>query len=389
MKREALMFDRPAELAATQPTEARGIARDEVRLLVSSPAGHQHATFYDLADYLRPGDLLVINRSGTLPASLPAQMVHSEFGARTEVPAYVDTSLRDSASLRQSEKPFPAGLAAVDRHFSAGRAFTLNLSTRYGRGMWLAEPRWSSAEPGPLPLQAGDTICVDNIPGRLIAPFPGLPRLWFIQFASELDAAMAHVGQPIRYGYLDGRYPLSMYQTVFATQPGSAEMPSASYPFTERVIERLESTGIQLADITLHTGVSSLEVEVDDIENHPLYPEPFEIPTTTAAAINAAKAENRRVIAVGTTVIRAVESAWEEGRVKPLKGFTRLYVRPTRGLRVIDGLITGLHDPVTSHLAMLYTLAGEQTIKEAYAEATRAGYLWHEFGDSHLILARD
>jgi S-adenosylmethionine:tRNA ribosyltransferase-isomerase len=255
--------------------------------------------------------------------------------------------------------------------------------------MWLAEPRWSPAEPGPLPLQAGDLICVDNIPGRLIAPFPGLSRLWFIQFASELDAAMAHVGQPIRYGYLDGTYPLSMYQTVFATQPGSAEMPSASYPFTERLIERLEAKGVQMADITLHTGVSSLEVEVDDIENHPLYPEPFEIPAATAAAINAAKAEDRRVIAVGTTVIRAVESAWEAGRVKPMKGFTRLYVQPTRGLRVIDGLITGLHDPVTSHLAMLYTLAGEQTIKDAYAEATRMGYLWHEFGDSHLILARD
>jgi S-adenosylmethionine:tRNA ribosyltransferase-isomerase len=345
MNRDDLLFERPAALAATQPTEARGIERDEVRLLVSSPAGHQHARFYDLADYLRAGDLLVINRSGTLPASLPA------------------TSHRIGQ-------------------------FTLNLSTRYGRGMWLAEPRWSPAEPGPLPLQAGDMICVDNIPGRLIAPFPGLARLWFIQFASELDTAMAHVGQPIRYGYLDGSYPLAMYQTVFATQPGSAEMPSASYPFTERVIDRLQAKGVQMADITLHTGVSSLEVEVDDIENHPLYPEPFEIPPATAVAINAAHAEGRRVIAVGTTVIRAVESAWVDSSVKAMKGFTRLYVRPTRILRVMDGLITGLHDPVTSHLAMLYTLVGEQMIKDAYAEAVREGYLWHEFGDSHLILAK-
>ncbi len=345
MKRSALMFERPGALAATLPTEVRGMARDEVQLLVSSPAGHQHAIFYDLASYLRPGDLLVINRSGTLPASLPAQ---SHIGD-----------------------------------------FTLNLSTRYGHGMWLAEPRWSAAEPGPLPLQAGDMICVDNIPGRLVAQFPGLPRLWFIQFASELDNAMAHVGQPIRYGYLDGAFPLSMYQTIFATQPGSAEMPSASYPFTMRVMEHLQQRGVQIADITLHTGVSSLEVEVDDIENHPLYPEPFAIPAATATAINAAKAEHRRVIAVGTTVIRAVESAWEKGSIKPMQGFTRLYIQPARGLQVVDGLITGLHDPVTSHLAMLYTLAGKKMIKDAYAEAVQAGYLWHEFGDSHLILTRD
>ena len=345
MKREALMFERPAALAATQPSEARGIVRDEVRLLVSSPAGHQHAVFRDLATYLRPGDLLVINRSGTLPASLPAQ---SHIGD-----------------------------------------FTLNLSTNYGNGTWLVEPRWSPAEPGPLPLQSGDVICVDNVPGRVIAAFPGLPRLWFIQFASELDNAMAHIGQPIRYGYLDGNCPLATYQTIFATQPGSAEMPSASYPFTERVIERLRDKGVQMADVTLHTGVSSLEVEVDNIENHPLYPEPFEIPGATAAAINATRAENRRIIAVGTTVIRALESAYENGSIKAMKGFTRLYIRPSRGLYVVDGLITGLHDPITSHLAMLYTLAGEKVIKDAYAEAVAAGYLWHEFGDSHLILARD
>ncbi|MBZ0293792.1 MAG: S-adenosylmethionine:tRNA ribosyltransferase-isomerase [Anaerolineae bacterium] len=345
MKREALIFDRPDSLAAIQPTEARGIARDEVLLLISSPSGHQHAHFYDLPNYLRAGDLMVINRSATLPSSLPAS---SRIGD-----------------------------------------FTLNLSTHYGHGMWLAEPRWSPAQPGPLPLAAGDIICVDGVNGRLIAPFPGLPRLWFIQFDSQLETAMAHVGQPIRYAYLNGAYPLSMYQTVFATQPGSAEMPSASYPFTERVIEDLHAKGIQLADLTLHTGVSSLEVEQEDIENHPLYPEPFEIPAATAEAINAAKAEGRRVIAVGTTVIRAVESAWAQGRVKAIKGFTRLYVQPARGLHVVDGLITGLHDPVTSHLAMLYTLAGEQTIKDAYAEAVREGYLWHEFGDSHLILTRD
>jgi S-adenosylmethionine:tRNA ribosyltransferase-isomerase len=298
-----------------------------------------------LPEYFRPGDLLVINRSATLPASLPA-----------------------SGTIG---------------------AFTLNLSTNYGRGVWLAEPRWSPAEPGPLPLSAGDDITVAGVRGRLIAQFPGLNRLWFVQFERELDSAMAAVGVPIRYAYVDGIYPLASYQTIFATQPGSAEMPSAGYPFTERVMAGLEQRGVQIADITLHTGVSSLEVEVEDIENHPLYPEPVIVSAATAAAVNAAKAGDRRIIAVGTTVVRALETAWDGAQLQPMEGFTRLYIQPAKGVHVVDGLITGLHDPVTSHLAMLYAIAGREIIQSAYAEAVREGYLWHEFGDSHLILARE
>lgn len=345
MKRSELFFERPDSLAATMPAEERGVERDAVRLLVSTPSGHRHAHFYDLPGFLRAGDLLVVNRSATLPASLPA----------------------------------------------TGRvgAFTLNLSTNYGRGVWLAEPRWSPAKQGPLPLAAGDEIRVAGVRGRLLRQFPGLPRLWFVQFESELDSAMATVGEPIHYAYLEGHYPVSAYQTIFATRPGSAEMPSAGYPFTPDVMDALERRGVQIADITLHTGVSSLEVEVDEVEKHPLYPEPVEVPAATATAVNAAKAEGQRIIAVGTTVVRALETAWDGAQLQPVKGFTRLYVQPATGVHVVDGLITGLHDPVTSHLAMLYAIAGKDLIKSAYAEAVRAGYLWHEFGDSHLILARE
>jgi S-adenosylmethionine:tRNA ribosyltransferase-isomerase len=146
---------------------------------------------------------------------------------------------------------------------------------------------------------------------------------------------------------------------------------------------------VQIADITLHTGVSSLEVEVDEVEDHPLYPEPFHIPDDTAALVNVAHDEGRRVIAVGTTVVRALESAWDGDKVQPAAGFTRLYIQPAKGVHVVDGLITGLHDPVTSHLAMLYAIAGQKLVREAYAEAVREGYLWHEFGDSHLILTTE
>jgi len=341
MKRESLIFDRPETLAATKPASERGIAKDDIRLMVSSSNGHQHTNFRNMADYLNAGDVLVVNSSATLPASLPA-----------------------TGSIGQ---------------------FRLNLSTNYGRGLWLTEPRWSSSQPGPLPLQKGEVITVGNIRGRIIAPFPKLNRLWFVQFEGCVSCNIKKLGQPIRYGYVENVYPLEHYQTVFAKVPGSAEMPSAAYPFTKRVVDSLHKKGIQIADITLHTGVSSLEVEVDDVEEHPLYPEPFEIPEQTAKIVNQAHAEGRRVIAVGTTVVRALESGWDGKQVKAASGFTRLYIHPKVGVNVVDGLITGLHDPVTSHLAMLYTVANEPLIKDAYREAIKEGYLWHEFGDSHLI----
>lgn len=346
MKRSDLVFSRPLELQATVPAEERGITRDGVRLMVSSENGHHHARFADLADYLNAGDLLVVNDSATLPASLPAR---GEIGE-----------------------------------------FIINCSTDYGRGLWLVEPRWSSAQPGPLPLSAGANLQVAGLNARLVKPFPGLSRLWFMQFAADsvqVRQAMGQVGSPIRYGYVNETYPLEMYQTVFSRVPGSAEMPSAAYPFTERVVAGMRRKGVNIAALTLHTGVSSLEVEVDEVESHPLYPEPFRVPTATALAVNSARAEGRRVIAVGTTVVRALETAWSGGQVHPMSGFTRAYIHPARGAYVADGLITGLHDPVTSHLAMLYAIAGEDIIRSAYMEAVAQRYLWHEFGDSHLILS--
>ncbi len=345
MKRADLIFERPAALAATAPAEMRGLQRDEVRLMVSTPEGHRHAHFYDLADFLEPGDLLVVNESATLPASLPA---NGQVGK-----------------------------------------FIVNLSTNYGHGLWLAEPRWSTSQPGPLPLERGESITLAGLEARIVASYPGLPDLWFVQVNGDVQTAIRKYGEPIRYGYVDESYPLNYYQTIFATTPGSAEMPSAGYPFTRRVVDRVRDKGVKIASIVLHTGVSSQEVEIDEVEDHPLYSEPFFVPMATAKAVNAARRDGRRVIAVGTTVVRALESAWDGERVRPASGFTRLYVHPKRGVHTVDGLITGLHDPVTSHLAMLYAIAGQDVIRASYSEAVREGYLWHEFGDSHLILMRE
>jgi S-adenosylmethionine:tRNA ribosyltransferase-isomerase len=344
MKRAELIYDRPLQLQATAPAEARGLPRDYARLMVSTAADkHEHAHFFDFARFLNPGDLLVVNDSATLPASLPA----------------CNDGLGD---------------------------FIVNFATDFGNGTWLVEPRWSTSQPGPLPLRPGEDIEIAGLSARLIATYPGLPRLWFAQIDGDVRAAMARTGAPIRYGYVNEAFPLETYQTVFAKNPGSAEMPSAAYPFTERVVNDLRARGVQIAAITLHTGVSSLEVEAEIVEEHPLYPEPFTVSDATAQAVNAAKREGRRVVAVGTTVVRALESAWNGHEVAARHGMTRLYIHPQRGVNVIEGLVTGLHDPVTSHLAMLYTIAGQDLIRAAYEEAVKEGYLWHEFGDSHLIL---
>jgi S-adenosylmethionine:tRNA ribosyltransferase-isomerase len=346
MKRAELDFERPQALQAAGPPERRGLERDEVRLLVTTQRGHEHARFRDLPRFLAPGTLLVVNTSATLPASLPAW--HAGFGP-----------------------------------------LLVNVSTDYGGGLSLVEPRKSAAEPGPLPLEVGDTLEIAGLPARLVAPHPGLPRLWFVRLEGDLRRAMEQEGEPIRYGYLEAPYPpLADYQTLFAQAPGNAEMPSAARPFTPWVVDALEARGIAIAGVTLHSGVSSHELEADEVEAQVLYAEPFEVPQRTADAVATARREGRPVLAVGTTVVRALESAWDGGRVRAASGFTRLLIHPGRPVRSVDGLLTGLHDPLASHLALLYAIAPKELVRGGYAEAVREEYLWHEFGDSHLLLPR-
>jgi S-adenosylmethionine:tRNA ribosyltransferase-isomerase len=342
MKTNELQFDRPEELQATAPPEASGRRRDDVRLLVSTPEGHTHTMFRELPHFLEPGDVVVVNDSATMPASLSA---HGDVGN-----------------------------------------FVLNVSTRFGPKLWLTEPRWATDRPGPLPLHPGDRILACDQQVRLVSVYPGAERLWFVE--GDLAQAMNRCGQPIRYGYVDREQPLTAYQTLFAKAPGSAEMPSAARPFTTEVVDGLRERGIEIASIRLHTGVSSLEIETDTVEQHTLPPEPFRVPAATADAVNAAREEGRRVVAIGTTVVRALESAWgtDERRVVPRTGYTRLLVHPGRGVFAVDGLLTGFHDPGASHLAMLYAVAGAELVRDGYEQAIRERYLWHEFGDSHLLL---
>src|SRR2546428_9925185 len=340
MNRQELLFEHPRVLFASTPVESQHGARDAVRLLVTTPSGHQHVPFADLPRFLSAGDLLVANESATLAASL-------------------------------------------DAHGPSG-AYPLDLSTRYAEGLWLAEPRWDPAHPGPMPIEAGEEARVSDATVRYVAPYPGIPRLWFITSDRPLEPILERAGTPIQYGYVPKIWPLDAYQSLFSLIPGSAEMPSAARPITPKIRKALEAAGIQFASVLLHSGVSSLEIESDTVEQQAVYPEPFRVSPSTADLVNRTRDGGHRVIAIGTTVVRALESAWTPDGVRSRQGFTRLFVHPGNPVRSVDGLLTGFHDQATSHLAMPTALIGLPRVMQAYQEAIASGYPGHKSGDGHL-----
>jgi S-adenosylmethionine:tRNA ribosyltransferase-isomerase len=335
-------FELPPGQEACAPPEYRGVARDGVRLLVSGPDLDEDRTFGDLREVLRSGDLLVVNESATLPASLPARGHPGEF--------------------------------------------RMNLSTEYGPGLWVAEPRWGPDAPGPLPLMEGERIEVAGVPARWLASYPGIPRLGFLRFEQDPSAAIAAQGRPIRYAYLGREYPLAAYQTVFGRIPGSAEMASAGRPFSAALVGDLRARGVEFAPVVLHAGVSSLETAPGTPVQDLLYPEPFDVPRATVEAVLAARRRGGRVIAVGTTVARALETATGGGCLRAARGFTRLYLSAARPSCSFDALLTGFHTATSTHLALLASFVGEARLERSYRAALEGGYLWHEFGDSHLLL---
>ncbi len=334
-------FQLPSELEARGPAEGRGICRDEVRLMVTEGERRRHVRFRELPSVLRAGDLLVVNNSATLPASV-----------RTE-----DVVVNFSTTL-------PGGLHIVELRRPAGP----------GSLPWEGEHPRQVALPGGAQADLLATYPVDS----------ETRRLWVadLELGRTLPDYLAQWGDPIRYPHVDGPHPLAAYQTVFAANPGSAEMPSAGRPFTHRLLTELMTAGVAVAPLTLHTGVSSLESGEEP------YPEWFDIPSATAALVDHTRSHGGRVVAVGTTVVRALETTADDlGRSHPGRGWTELVVVPDRPPLVVDALITGWHEPASTHLDMLEALVGRETLAESYRAALANGYLWHEFGDSHLIVA--
>ena len=327
---------------ATSTPESRGLARDGVQMLVARPDQVAHRRVRDLPAELRPGDLLVVNTSGTLPAAVD-----------------------------------------LDRD-RAGQA--VHVSTQLDDGAWVVEVRRADAN-GHARVAEGEIL---RLPGGLRlrvtgAHPPGQHRLWRAVPSPWRDTVgyLGEHGRPIGYRYLDARVPLADLQNVYADRAGSAEMPSAGRPLTERVLVRLMSRGVVVAPLVLDTGVSSQET------HEPPQPERFTVPDVTARLVNETRRVGRRVVAVGTTVVRALESVADRtGRVHAATGWTSLVLGPDRPARTVEGLLTGLHDPQASHLDLVEAVAGARLRREAYEAAAEAPtpYLWHELGDTMLFL---
>jgi S-adenosylmethionine:tRNA ribosyltransferase-isomerase len=354
---ETFEFELPSELEANEPPEARGLDRDEVRLMVSCREDDHiyHSQFRDLPEYLSPGDLLVVNASGTRNSAVA-----------------VTRSGDDAPFVMHLSTHLPSGKWVVELRLPEGEKTKPFYEAQ--SGMKFVLPKGGSAnllEPYTL----GDRISPDRV------------HLWQADLSLPEDPAsyLAQVGFPIRYGYVKRMWPGSYYQTVYATEVGSAEMPSAGRAFTPSLLDRLEEADIEIVPLILHCGIASLEDDEEPLEEF------YRVPAETAEAVNMARSEGKRVIAVGTTVIRALEStADSDGTVHPGEGWTRLVVSPERGgIRTVDGLITGFHEPHSTHLAMLQSVAPTDHVLLAYAEALEERYLWHEFGDLHLIMTCD
>ncbi|MEO6955832.1 MAG: S-adenosylmethionine:tRNA ribosyltransferase-isomerase [Antricoccus sp.] len=338
-------FDPPADSFAPAPVETRGITRDGVRLLVARPNAITHTHFADLASQLGPGDVIVVNDSATIAA---------EFDARS------------------------------DRH----GAVVLHIAAPLDDGSWVLEVRTApTASRAILDGQPGEVFRGGQISLQLLEPYPrgSSPtdhgnRLWRARVEGDLTEHLTRRGRPIAYGYLDSRYPLAAYQSVFSLRPGSAEMPSAARPFTPSLVAELVTRGVAIAPITLHTGVSSQEAgEAPQAER-------FSVSSSTARLVNALRSDGGRVVAVGTTATRAIESAVVDGCVVARQGWTERVVTASNPPEIVTGLITGWHDPQASHLLLVEALAGPHLAQAAYDAAVKNGYHWHEFGDSALFL---
>lgn len=340
-----LQFVLPPELEARSPAELRGSRRDDVRLMVLPRSGGEpvHTRFDALGDYLRAGDLLVVNDSRTLPGLLRA---------RDELCQAVEVRL------------------AHRRADDLWDVLLLNGRTHIGRvGMKLT--------------------FAEGLRATILARRLDLPFLWRMKFetcCSDLLDKIYRIGEPVRYAYVPDALPLDLYQTVYANQPGSVEMPSAGRPFTWELLLKLKKRGIGFASLSLHTGLSSTRDDAIDAL-HPNYDEEFVVSEQTAQLVNETRARGGRIVAVGTTVVRALETAARaDGTVFAQQGWTRLRIAPDSVLRVVDGLLTGLHEPQASHLDLLSAFVEPSRLQDAYQECIARGYLWHEFGDMNLIV---
>lgn len=354
MKLQDLQFEVPDEKAASMPPEAAGRSRSDVRLLVIYRKSGllEHRKFVDLPEYLRPGDVVVLNASATLP---------SEFMA-------TDAQGRDVKVRLSSRDP-----------------------ASNGKG-----DKWHAVLDPDAEVRPGDVLNFGAVDGKaltaaVVTRHPRVYKLWLLMFDlkdASMDEWRNRLGRPIRYHYVPQAWGLDYYQNVYSQFPGSSEMPSAGRAFTPEILAQLNEQGVGVVRIVLHTGVSNIDIEEEQVEQHSMYEEPYQITDEAAQLINYARERGGRVFAIGTTVVRTLETvADEQGRLAGRRGWTSLYITPGYRFKAVDALVTGLHEAKSTRLVLATAFAGDKDlVLRAYREALARDYRWHEFGDLTLIV---
>ncbi|TLS34955.1 S-adenosylmethionine:tRNA ribosyltransferase-isomerase [Pseudalkalibacillus caeni] len=341
-----IKFEVPDILNAAVPPERRGVRRDHVRMLILGRKSGvtQHDRFNRLEDYLKKGDLLVLNASRTVPAVLYASL--NREGNRNS----------DETEVRLARK----------------------LDDSTWECLIVAED-----------LTEGDLLAFSTTLFGTVSKVNANSPFATVSFSLSgplLFDQIYELGEPVRYEYIKNDWPLDYYQTVYGNIPGSVEMASAGRAFTWEILFKLQKKGVKIAFIHLHTGLTYL---LDDKwhQSPEQNEEAYHISEEAARMINETKTAGGRVIAVGTTVVRALETAVDpSGQLEKSSGWTNLYIHPEYDLKIADGLITGFHEPEASHLDMLSAFIDPGYLHNAYQEAIERKYLWHEFGDINLIL---
>lgn len=350
-KNEALSFHLPQELECAKPTEERGLERDEARLMVSEISTDKvdHTVFNQIGNFLSKGDVLAVNTSGTLKAA-----IETKANSWKKIRVHLSTKISNTQWVVELREIIGNKTQRI-----IGQPFISQLELIGGGSIHLIRPYYQKRS------------TEDHI------------QLWIAEFnlPNSLADYLDKYGKPIKYNYVDKVYPQSYYQTVFAKEMGSAEMPSAGRAFTKNLVDSIKNKGIQIVPILLHTGVASLEMDERPYEEY------YKVSKESAQLLNRARQNGRRIIAVGTTVVRALETVTDrQGTSHRGEGWTDIFITPQRGIYAVDGLLTGFHEPKASHLHMLEALAGKKHLGYTYQEAIKNNYLWHEFGDLHLIL---
>ncbi|MEM6664512.1 MAG: tRNA preQ1(34) S-adenosylmethionine ribosyltransferase-isomerase QueA [Pseudomonadota bacterium] len=336
-------FDLPEDLIALRPVRPRPASR----MLVAQGTETHDAHFNDLADWLRPGDMLVFNDTAVIPARL--------FGTRTRDGSEVKI---EALLIRQDD---PA--------------------------------KWTALARPAKRLRPGDRIVFRGLSADVITREGGEVMLGFDRSDAELDAAIAEAGEMPLPPYIAQRRPADAqdredYQTVFAERPGAVAAPTASLHFDEALVAALSERGVLSTRLTLHVGAGTfLPVKTETIADHKMHAEWGEISESAANAMNIARAAGGRLIAAGTTALRLIESAaTEDGTIRPFRAETEIFITPGYRFRATDGLITNFHLPRSTLFMLVAAFMGRTRMQRLYAHAIDNGYRFYSYGDGSLLL---